>query len=231
MTGKLQIPKGASMPVLRSKTYYTNLRSVFPDNSNRLLHAHIATICVLYEDLRIELFAVTRKSIRSLDQIEKYRPIYFLRRSIATLNEFAVAVRLLDNYEAFKLVKGAFDDRGKAQWEKAVKFFQMNETLIRDVRNDLGGHFGLEAAKYAVANLRSNVCGKLEFSFKPPHKVTPKLHFVGEIAATALGKRLSGPDSKAKMGLFIQEILLPGFENAIEIIDPILSFLLPRFQS
>ena len=187
---------------------------------------------MLYEDLRIELYAVRKKAIKHLEQIEKYRPIYFLRRSIATLYEFAEAVRLLNDDENFKLIKASFDDRAKDQWERAMKFFQENEVLIKNVRNDLGGHFGLEAAKYAVANIRPNVCGKIEFSFKHPHRVNPKLHFAGEIAATALGKRLGGTTTKAKLALFFQEILIPGYRYATDLIDPILLFLLlPRFRN
>jgi hypothetical protein len=216
---------------LTSRTYYRNLQSVFPNNSARQIHAHVVQIAVLYEDLRIELFALRKRSIKTFDQIDKYRPIYFLRRSIATLKEFAEASRLLDASDDFQWLKSTFDEQSKTRWEKAIGFFREQEKMIGDIRNDLGGHFGFPAALYAVANLRPNVSGKIEFVFKRPNKITPRLHFAGEIAATALSKRLPGSDNKAQLALFFKEILVPGYRHATNLIDPIVNHLLiPRFR-
>lgn len=216
---------------LKSKSFFKELQLIFLAESNTMLYTHVARLIVLYEDLRIELYGVSRKSIKALDHIDKYRPIYFLRRSIATLYEFAEECRLLDNCSDSQHLKERFDDQSKKQWEDAIKFFKEKDKLIKLVRHDMGGHFGLCAAKYAVENIRPNVVGKVELEFRHPHKANLKLHFAGEIAATVLGKHLSGSSSKEKFGNFFKEILNPGYKHATSFMIAIgHSFLLPRFK-
>ena len=54
------------------------------------------------------------------------------------------------------------------------------------------------ATLYAIANLRSDISGRLEFAFKHSHKTTPKLHFVGEIVATALSNASLVPTQRRR---------------------------------
>src|SRR6185295_17600985 len=76
---------------------YAYLQELLPaGGSDTQISARIARVCVLYEDLRIEVLAMAEKRISRLDQNgDRFRRLYFLRRSIASLFEFAEALRLL----------------------------------------------------------------------------------------------------------------------------------------
>ena len=161
------------------------LRSVFSSNSGIILPAHVARLSVLYEDLRIEMTACAEESIAMLDKIDpRYRRNYFLRRSIATLREFAEALRLLDGCYEFSVIRARFPTDVRRLWEKSIRFFDRNEPLFNKVRNDLGGHFGLQAAQYAIANSGSEV-GKIEFVDLSLHQGDMRLIFAGDLAAVA----------------------------------------------
>src|SRR5207245_1022653 len=109
-----------------------------------LLDAHVARLCVLFEDLRIETYAIIEDSLPTLDFTgEAYRRNYFLRRSIATVVEIAEEIRLLDQLDVFKRIKFSFDEAAFDKWNKAVRFFRRYEPFLELVRNDIGGHFGL----------------------------------------------------------------------------------------
>jgi hypothetical protein len=186
------------------------LTKVFPCNHGEMVHAHIVRLAVLYEDLRIELYAIAEPSIPILDGTdERYRQNYFLRRSIATLVEFAETVRLLNECDEFQPIKETLDKGIRPYWDKAVRFFRRGEPFFKKVRNDIGGHFGPEAATFAVRNLKSEAVGKIEVR----NDRTIRLHFVGELVATATLRHLFGLTNEHKFQRLIKTAML-GFRHA-----------------
>jgi len=196
----------------------------------------------LYEDLRIELLATSADSIPKLDvltpseentefrNVGMYRRNYFLRRSIGTLSEFAEALRLLSECPDFAW-PATVDGGVAAQWDSATAFFYSNEKLIKDVRNDIGGHFGSEAAVYAVANLSPEAVGTLEIPYDAqnlPHP--PHLRFAGEIAAAAFSRHLPGKNREEQISGCMNNVLIPGYHRATECVQILVALhLLPRF--
>jgi hypothetical protein len=72
----------------------------------------LARLSVLYEDLRIETFAITsdEEEIKRLDGLSaRYRINYFLRRSIATLLEFEGALHKLSRTSEYKATRANVD--------------------------------------------------------------------------------------------------------------------------
>jgi len=49
------------------------------------------------------------------------------------------------------------DDKNLAQWNTSLKFFRDNHTFLKECRNDVGGHFLDDAAKYALENVEDTV--------------------------------------------------------------------------
>jgi hypothetical protein len=165
-----------------------------PSGSN--FSAKIARLGPLYEDLRIETFGIAEDEIPAMDQLDvNYRPVYFLRRSIATLLEFAEAIRHIEESPDFSLVARGLAANPKLEqyWIKASKFFDRKDEQLRRFRNDFGGHFGLEAARWAILNVdRASTdgieVGKLLY-----------LRFAGEIVATAMQRQGSGSNREQKI--------------------------------
>jgi hypothetical protein len=93
------------------------LRDVFDAGEERQLNAKLARVCVLFEDLRIEVRGIAELSIAALDVLDseqenqfapphrtgRYRRYYFVRRSISTIREFAEALRLLNSDPGFHI--------------------------------------------------------------------------------------------------------------------------------
>ncbi len=165
-------------------------------------------MCVLYEDLRIELFGFSLKpdhpTVRtpdwSLDRAGfKVRQVYFFRRAIGTCSEFFEAIDLLNKDPDFRVVLESRGDEAIKGWEESASFFNRErQRYWKDIRNDVGGHFGAPAALFAVEALDPSLVGKVELHCAGPKEGGVVLSFSGEIAATALLKRLTA-------GLTIEE--------------------------
>jgi hypothetical protein len=210
-----------------------------------LIDAFIARLCVLYEDLRIEVFAIKASNIHELDVLDpagestdvlavgKYRKNYFLRRSVGTLSEFAEGLRLLDDDRDFRKMAASLDRDLETLWKTSVNFFDSKEELINNIRNDIGGHFGCKAAIYAVSNLLPDAIGKIEFIYDH-HNVPrdPRLHFAGEIAATASLRHLSGATAEEKVAGFIKDLIVEAYRHAAQSVHVLVAlYLWPRFGS
>jgi len=201
------------MPTTRSFLRWRDVSRVFQSGS--LLDAHLARLCVLYEDLRIEITGISEDSINALEVIgANYRRNVFLRRSILTLREFAEGFRLVDVLPEFQEIKSTFDTNHSKRWEKAVRFFSKYEPVLKKVRNDLGGHFGLSAALYSVDNLSLGSVEKIEKNRYNEAGGGAKLHFAGEIAATAFLRHLQGSTNSKKI-IRLLRILTAGYKHSV----------------
>ncbi len=213
---------------LKSKSLFKETRHVFTVSE---MHALIARLAVLYEDLRIETFGIVEESLGRLDYSSKpYRTNYFLRRSIATLIEVAEAIRMLDGDSDFQHVKSKFDRQHTIRWKRAIRFFGRFEPILKKVRNDIGGHFGHAAARYAIENVDNSIVAEIELRNEGPSRVGVKLHFAGDIAVTAM-LRHRGNQSPEDFAMEIMRIVALGFGQAIMAIDAINAYYLwDRFR-
>lgn len=220
------------MTAKRSSTRIKPLRSVFPPDSEILFQANIVRLLVLYEDLRIELSCYQAQSIKHADVANdgEYRQRYFLRQSIRTLLEFSEAFRLLNSCNSIKYLLDHFDSAAQQSWQNGVVFFRNNERLFRDVRNDLGGHFGVEAAQFALETSTSRTTGKVEYSRDYASKGSQYIiHFVGEITARAFLRHLPGGNIDEKYRHLLERVR-DGQIHGIEAVkDVIRCYLWPRF--
>jgi hypothetical protein len=187
-----------------SRTRYASLRKVFAAGKSTLLDG-LARMSVLYEDLRIETFALTAddEEVKRLDYLDKrYRVHYFLRRSMVTLLEFRSALLRLSQTAEYKEEKAitVYPDAPTVKKvnrdlflivDAALTFFDVNHALLKGLRNAVGGHFSEAAAQAATANLETDASSKLEVTFdKTRRGGGAKLHYAGEIAATAFTRNL-----------------------------------------
>lgn len=194
-----------------------------------IITAHIVRLSVLYEDLRIETLATAEKSIKVLDVTDaSYRSHYFLRRSIATLVEFAQALRLLNKCDEFHVIRKHFVvARVVESWDEAVSFFREQESFLKLVRNDIRGHFGLQAAQYAVTNADQLTPLDMEIT----EKGNIHLNFAGEVAAAATMRHLDGGTPEEKITKLLK-IALTAFGHATNSVYAVsVAYLWDRFDS
>jgi hypothetical protein len=197
-----------------------------------LFNAQIARLVVLNEDLKVELVGL-RKPLTDIDPgiSSEYRHRYFLRRSVGTLREFAEALRLLtQNKEAAERLKERFPTEIKEEWDQALAYFSSEERLFTEVRNDLGGHFGANAAVYAIESLTPRTGGIIETyrDFQTGKNYT-EVGFVGELTARAFVRHLPGNTVLEKYEHLMQKVTR-GVELARAASDAVIWFYLwPKF--
>lgn len=171
------------------------LRRVFIASESNF-GAKVARLGVLYEDLRIETFGIAEDDIPAMDQLDvRYRRAYFLRRSIATLLEFAEAIRHVEQCPEFESIARMLGKNPTLEryWRRASRFFDRKDEQLQRFRNDFGGHFGLEAARWAVLNLDGDATDGIEAG------KYLYLRFAGEIAATAMQRQGFGRNREQKI--------------------------------
>jgi len=183
----------------------------------------------LFEDLRIEIAGQAADNLGGLDECGKEgRKLYFLRRSIATLHEFATVLRELDQLPSFQPIRARFDVVARTHWTHAVAYFQKNDRYIARIRHHVGGHFGINAAELAIENLLPEAVGALEVFFTQKGGGA-KLFFANEIAATGTLRHVRGDTIPARARRLVCHALV-AYRKAVWAVDCIAaSYLWERF--
>ncbi len=187
------------------------LRKVFGSLSASNFEAIVARLAPLYEDVRIEVYGIAEDTIARLDQMDvRYRRSYFLRKSIGTLSEFAEAISQLEKCPEFALIASELSDTPEIEryWRRASAFFRRNERRLKLLRNDTAGHFGLEAARYAVQNLHKEAVNGIELRDR-----LVLLEFAGELVATAMLRQASGLNRDHKVRRLVK-LAQVGYQHA-----------------
>lgn len=218
--------------MLKEKIRVGNLNTVFGYRSDNDFFGRIARICVLFEDLRIELAGLDQRPIKAIDKLDDtYRRYYFLRRSIATLNEFAEAVRLLNDHTRFVEIGKEFDSDAIIIWNKSTRWFRNREKYLGLMRNDIGGHFGQQAALYAVSDLPDSYVGKIELKLNHAKRgVDVRLYFASQIVVSAMFRH-KRDKSDLKHFKYLLRLSVLGYKHAIRVAHCVAGFyLLDRFK-
>jgi len=193
--------------------------------------AHLAQLCVLYQDLRIELAAASARSLPLLDVLDSsvehastpqkiggYRRLYFVRRSIATIREFADCLRYLRKCPEFARLRESADHTAEI-FDAALRFFSTNADTFRTSRNNIGGHFGMESAKFAVSRLDSKTVGRIEFVMDQQDRTANmRLHFVHEIVSIAATKGLPGATPQEKVETLFDKVS-DAYQHATKVVQ------------
>jgi hypothetical protein len=178
-----------------SVTRISGLDRVFCYGSSDLLNG-LARLSVLYEDFRIEWYGLNAlASFGALDTIGKqYRALYFLRRSLATLTEYHGCLAQILSTREFKSVAPSLAKMHAADITAANRYFQGNLSQIKELRNELGGHFKPGSVEFATANLPPDICGKVTWCSqrREDNQLSLELHYANEVLAGAISSRLQG---------------------------------------
>jgi hypothetical protein len=213
----------------RSITRVKLIRSALPHSE---LNVRIARLAVLYEDLRIELYAAAEQDIPLLDSIgDGYRRLYFVRRAISTILEVASAIRRIDQYPEFReKIKSRFSKPELADWEAGVTFFTNHDAELRGIRDDVGGHFLERAADYALDHMGAATAGILTIQEGSKHNTASSmLKFVGEIVTVAIMRNRGGKEARQFYEETLQ-LLMEGLRHVTRMVHYLsYHYLWPRF--
>ena len=112
-----------------------------------------------------------------------------------------------------------------------MRFLGDNETYFENIRNDLGGHFGEQAARHAVKAVSEDYVGRLEIrTGKSRDKVGVRFGFAGEMVASVMFRHRGELDRRE----YFQQTLrlaLDGFNHSTGATATLANYyLIPRFQ-
>lgn len=144
------------------KILLIRLRKWFPPDDE--IANSIARLCVLKEDLRIEIEGIRTENISILDgNTSTWRKLYFLRNSVRTLHEIIIAIKSLRDWKELEIRISCFPK----EMEKRAKDFYQNideyENDIKELRNNLwGGHIGKTGMDAALKKIDDGIIGKIE---------------------------------------------------------------------
>jgi hypothetical protein len=207
-----------------------NLGQVFRDGQSELL-VGIARLCVLYEDLRLELeelHIVDEKPEDERSSADQYRVMYFLRRALSTLIEFRGGLTTVCKTSEFKRATlTALDTRYIVQ---ADQFLQSHWDRLKELRNEFGGHIKLPGVQFATEHF-SDVFGSVTWNpARDAWLVALECDFAGHIVAGAISSKLNaGTDVRAELQAALG-VISEGFVHAqAAMVALVHSFLWERF--
>jgi hypothetical protein len=174
----------------------------------------VACLAVLYEDLRIELngLKMGEEQLGDLDTLGwNYRFFYFLRRSLVTLCEFRGALTRIGMSPEFKEAKEGLAPHHRQHITDADRFFQEHADLLKNLRNDVGGHLKDRVVKFAAGHL-DNAVGKAVWNSSPEGEVLAlELHFATDVVCQALCSKFEeGRDPRIELQR-INNMIFTGF--------------------
>jgi hypothetical protein len=153
------------------------LRTWFPPNDK--FAAHVARLCILREDFRLEMAGISAEQIATFDGNHPvWRKLYFWRNLIRTLSEIRNTLRTIEAIDEFKQIFNSQPSKWRREFKLAVKKLEEDKDLIDQARNSVGGHVQQHTVDQALNNLPADLVGDLEVG-----ETSGKMHykFVGEL--------------------------------------------------
>jgi hypothetical protein len=169
---------------ISSRINIVQLRKWFPFDD--ALAGKIARLCVLREDLMIEMEALRVEEIKALDFTStNYRKMYFLRNMIRTQVELSGALERLLNTQEFSEILKRAPRKIRTSFENAKKTIERVKALAKDVRNDICGHVQEAAVQDALERIGWHSWGFLD---RGQTIRSTRYPFIGELVAEILLK-------------------------------------------
>ncbi len=160
------------------------LRKWFPPHDP--LAAKIARLCILREDLLIEMQGVYVEDIKELDESSpQSRKMYFLRNLIRTQMELSGAIQTLLISSEFKDLLDKAPEEIQKAFREAAAIIGKAHPVARDVRNDICGHVRESAVRAALERIDPDSWGFLDVGRRAN---LTHYKFAGELTAEILLK-------------------------------------------
>jgi hypothetical protein len=192
-----------------AKVRIVRLRKWFPPHDP--LAAKIARLCILREDLLIEMQGIYVEDIEELDEHSpQFRRMYFLRNMLRTQMELSGAIQVLLGDKHFKALLEKQSDGVRTEFAEVASAIGKAHSILKDVRNEIAGHVLESAVQATLERIDAEAFGLLDLG---PKANLTHYKFAGELTAEILLKDVSKEErrdiSSSKFALIAD--LLPTF--------------------
>ena len=193
---------------MRSTTRHGNLDRIFKNGNSELMNI-VARLSVLYEDFRVDytsLFQIAENP-RSEDPNERYRMMYLIRRSIATMSEFQGGLTQLLRSTEYKEIKSSIADHNRESIETANRNLQSQCMRVKSWRDAIGGHFQSQVASEACKLIPKGTVGSITWSRQDKAGFYLHLQYAEFIVTAAIIGRLEGVDANIELHEALEGVL------------------------
>jgi hypothetical protein len=136
---------------MKSRTWHIRIKEWFPPEDR--VATIMAQLCVLREDLYLELEGLSEDEIGPLDHNgDNYRSAYFFRNSTKTLFEMRKAVQRLKGQAAFMKQLASQRDF-HAAFKDFDKAMSKSQDLLKRLRHETAGHLDEAAFRNALEKI------------------------------------------------------------------------------
>jgi hypothetical protein len=166
------------------------LRKWFPPNDP--LAAKIARLCILREDLFVEMQGVLADDIPQLDDHSpQFRRMYFFRKLLVTQAELSSAIQGLLGSGDFKTLLRRQTKDVQAEFRQIAKAIGRGHATLHDVRNDICAHVLESAVQRTLERIDENLPDAFGFLDLGLKANLTHYKFAGELIAEMLLKDVS----------------------------------------
>jgi len=159
--------------------------------------AAVARLCILREDLFIELNGIVADSLESLDaNLSEFRKLYFWRNSLRTLEEVRSSLNQLNTEQGFReSLKVELPEVQRAFEELKKELKKAYEDMLYKLRSTIGAHLDQTVIQDALNNMDPRREGLVQLG-----DIRGKIHykFAGELLIAILLRDTPDKDQQAK---------------------------------
>jgi hypothetical protein len=185
--------------MLKAYIHPVKLRKWFPPDDP--LAATVARLCILREDLFLEMLGMETSEIEALDRnTHKWRQLYFLRNSIRTLFEIRSAIETLQRNRKFRELLKVQPQEQRNEFQRLLREFTKAHGLLKDIRDSTGGHVPQARVQAALNEMSFDREDLLEVGQK---SIDTHYRFVGELLVAIL---LIGVPEREQKGKIDQDL-------------------------
>lgn len=214
-----------------------DLKSTFPPDPTER-NASLLALCVLYEDLRLELGMLLEINMRR-EEIPRFgkkrnefvsdemRAVYFVRRITATILNLLEVFESLSNSGLLATLTSRLPPTSVSEMQEAENYLKQKIGHWREVRNNIGGHFGIKTCNEVIntwASETEGTIGRVEIQQEPGRPPGVAFPFAYQAVGTAMTRYSTGITDQQKLTEFTNELC-----KAIgKLLYPIINATLPE---
>lgn len=170
-----------------TRIFQINLRKFFPPNDEYA--TCMARLCILREDLALEVTGITEGPFDRLDGNGiPWRHNYFFRNFAKTVREIASALQTLNCTPEFKrALKKHYTMAQQKDFKKFCKKIEVSIELITELRNSIGGHLQHKVIGQGLKRINFDWTGFWERPMHPRDRWDHAHHpFANDLVLTSL---------------------------------------------
>jgi len=190
------------------------LAQLFPPNDEYA--TTVARLCILWEDFMTEASGGTAERLPAMDSNSvRWRRLYFLRRSIGTIQEIRQGFDQLCKQKNFKSAHKKQPTTDRNSFDKSRKKLGKHAEKLKELRNRIGGgHVKEDAVKEGLAKMDCEKIGMLQ---EGEYYKDIRYKFADELVLAALFP--GHKDAEKELGDLISSMLDESTDSALKMIE------------